>query len=165
MRPSAAFGDGSHPTTLLCARAVDVLCRTRRPAAVLDVGTGTGVLARVARREGATFVVGTDCDAGALAAARANAALDATADIVFATAPPDAWGARFDLVVANILAGVLLELAPAIRRALVPGGVALLSGFTPPEAPVVRAAFAAHGFVVELQATRAGWVLLQMRAA
>src|SRR5690349_18057808 len=63
------FGDGSHPTTRLCAAVVDQLCRQRHPASVLDVGTATGVLARIARARGAMFVVGTDIDADALASA------------------------------------------------------------------------------------------------
>src|SRR5262245_44371165 len=74
---SFVFGDGSHATTRLCASVLDQLCRQRRPEAVLDVGTGTGVLARIARARGATFVVATDIDADALAAATANSALDA----------------------------------------------------------------------------------------
>ncbi len=64
---SAVFGDGSHATTRLCASVVDQLCRQRQPESVLDVGTGSGVLARIARARGATFVVGTDIDADALA--------------------------------------------------------------------------------------------------
>src|ERR1700736_3017694 len=69
---ATVFGDGSHPTTRLCASAVDLLCRLRQPGAVLDVGTGTGVLARIARGRGAHFVVGTDIDPLALARAEAN---------------------------------------------------------------------------------------------
>src|SRR5581483_1767266 len=62
----AVFGDGSHPTTRLCAAAVDLLSRQRHPEAVLDVGTGTGILARIARARGASFVVATDIDPDAL---------------------------------------------------------------------------------------------------
>jgi ribosomal protein L11 methyltransferase len=160
--PSRAFGDGSHPTTRLCARAVDLLCRQRAPAQVLDVGTGTGVLARLARAHGASFVVGTDLDPEAIAAARANAALDAqTVELLLGREGPDAWGPRFDLVVANILEGVLVGLAPALAAALAPGGRLLLSGFTPPQTPALRAAFSAHGLTVENQATLEGWALLQ----
>lgn len=160
---SAAFGDGSHPTTRLCARATDLVCRQRAPRAVLDVGSGTGVLARIARAHGATFVVGTDIDEAALAAARDNAALDDTdVELVVADDPPDAWGARFDLVIANILEQPLLALAPAIVAALAPGAVLLLSGFTPPQAPALRARYAALGLddVVETSADR--WALLQL---
>ncbi len=140
--PSAAFGDGSHPTTQLCARAVDYLGRTQKPRAFLDVGTGTGLLARIARRHGATFVVGTDIDPLALAAAHQNAALDRHAIAIELSAnAPDAWGPRFDLVVANILEGALTRLAPALKGALAPGGVLLLSGFQPAQVPALRRAF------------------------
>jgi ribosomal protein L11 methyltransferase len=162
--PSAAFGDGSHPTTRLCARAVDLICRQQAPQAVLDVGTGTGVLARLARAHGATFVVGTDTEPVALEAAQANAALDAqTGELRFENRPPDAWGPRFDLVVANILEGVLLALAPSLAAALTPRGRLLLSGFTPAQAPSLRAAMSAHGLEIEVQATLDGWSLLQFR--
>jgi len=158
--PSGVFGDGSHPTTQLCARAVDYLCRTRPGGDVLDVGTGTGVLARIARARGASFVVGTDLDPRALDAARANAALDADAPpIVFSAAAPDAWGARFDLVVANILEAPLHQLAPALRAALAPAGVLLLSGFAPPQTPALRHRYG--GEIVE--STLEGWSLLMIR--
>ena len=158
--PSDAFGDGSHPTTRLCAAAVDLLCRTRKPRAVLDVGTGTGVLARIARARGVPHVMGTDIDLSALEAARTNAALDRPADceISWSTETPDAWGSRFDLVVANILEGPLRELAPALVNALLPGGQLLLSGFTLLQVPALRIAF---GKLKELGCSqREGWVLL-----
>ncbi|MEW5852595.1 MAG: 50S ribosomal protein L11 methyltransferase [Myxococcota bacterium] len=164
--PSRAFGDGSHPTTRLCARAVDLWCRQHHPTAVLDVGTGTGVLARLARAHGARFVVGTDIDGTALAAARANAALDQhEVELVLKNRPPDAWGARFDLVVANILAGVLLELADALVRAMAPGAALMLSGFTPVQAPALRAAFSSRGLLPDVQAQLEGWAVLQLRRA
>ena len=133
------FGDGSHPTTRLCAGAVDQLCRQRQSKAVLDVGTGTGVLARIARARGAQFIAGTDIDPVALSSAEAHSALDAhPVGIHFGHEDPDYWGARFDLVVANILEEPLRQLAPALSRALLPGGFLLLSGFTRPQTPGLR---------------------------
>lgn len=162
--PSKAFGDGSHPTTRLCARAVDLVCRQHGPQAVLDVGTGTGVLARLARAHGAPVVVATDLDPAALAAAAINAALDAApGEIRLSDLAPDAWGPRFDLVVANILEGILLDLAPRLVAALAPGGRLLLSGFTPVQTPALRAAFTALGLAMETQAVLDGWALLQGR--
>jgi len=164
--PSAAFGDGSHPTTRLCARAVDLLCRQRRPASVLDVGTGTGVLARIARAHGASYIVATDIDPVALVAAQANAALDAeTVTIEVSDRAPDTWGARFDLVVANILEGPLLSLAPQLHAALAPGGALLLSGFTPAQTPALRATYARAGLAHVVEAHLDGWALLQLSAA
>jgi ribosomal protein L11 methyltransferase len=145
-RHHAVFGDGSHATTRLCAGAVDLLCRQRPGMAVLDVGTGTGILARIARTRGASFVVGTDIDPTAVACAKAHAELDAAgANIHFGGEPPDHWGARFDLVVANILEAPLHSLAPALCRALLPGGVLLISGFTRPQAPALRLAYETTG--------------------
>jgi len=136
---ATAFGDGSHPTTRLCAGAVDLLCRQRQPKSVLDVGTGTGVLARIARARGAQFIVGTDSDPVALSSAKAHSALDMhPVGIHFSHEAPDYWGARFDLVVANILEEPLRHLALALSRALLPGGFLLLSGFTRVQTPALR---------------------------
>ena len=150
------FGDGSHPTTRLCAAVVDQLCRQRQPESVLDVGTGTGVLARIARARGATFVVGTDIDAEALASAAANSALDAH-PIIVSDQAPDHWGARFDVIVANILEQPLRELAPALRRALAERGVLAISGFTRVQVPALRVHF---GMEVVGEAYLDEWALL-----
>jgi ribosomal protein L11 methyltransferase len=109
-------------------------------------------------------VIATDIAPEARAAARANAALDsAPAPHVVSEAAPDAWGARFDLVVANILEPVLLALRPALCAALAPGGTLLLSGFLRPQAPALRAAFAELTF--GLQAHDGDWALLQLTQA
>jgi ribosomal protein L11 methyltransferase len=158
----SVFGDGSHPTTRLCAAALDVLCRQRRPESVLDVGTGTGVLARIARARGARFVVGTDIDPLAIACAQENAALDAHAvPIHFGPEAPDHWGERFDLVVANILEAPLKELAPALRKALRPGGTLLISGFTRAQMPVLRLAYERERLECMGDACLDEWVLLR----
>jgi ribosomal protein L11 methyltransferase len=157
----AVFGDGSHATTRLCAAAVDLLCRQRRPQAVLDVGTGTGVLARIARARGASSVVGTDIDPEALSSARENANLDGhPLAIRLAHEAPDQLGARFDLVVANILEAPLRALAPALCRALRPGGVLLLSGFTRPQAPALRVLYQGLRLTLVRESLLEEWVLL-----
>lgn len=154
------FGDGSHPTTRLCAKAVDLLCRQRPGMAVLDVGTGTGILARIARDRGASFVVGTDIDPAAIAFAQAHS----ESDIHFGAEGPDHWGARFDLVVANILEAPLHSLAPALCRALVPGGVLLISGFMWPQVPALRFAYETVGLKSEGSFSLDDWVLLKFSA-
>jgi ribosomal protein L11 methyltransferase len=143
----------------LCAAVVDQLCRQRQPDAVLDVGTGTGVLARIARARGATFVVGTDIDAGALMAAAANSALDEHAITVSGEAP-DFWGARFDLIVANILEEPLRELAPALKRALAEHGVLVISGFTRVQVPGICVCYQGESMRVVRQAQMDEWALL-----
>jgi ribosomal protein L11 methyltransferase len=158
---AAVFGDGSHATTRLCAAAVDLLCRQRKPEAVLDVGTGTGVLARIARARGARFVVATDIDPVALVCAKEHAELDhELVPIQFSSAAPDHWGARFELVIANILEAPLRALAPALRRALRPDGVLLLSGVTRPQIPALRVLYEHEGLTFERQAGLDDWALL-----
>jgi ribosomal protein L11 methyltransferase len=131
----------------------------------LDVGTGTGVLARIARARGAKFVAGTDIDPSSLAAAQINAALDShPLKIEILNAPPDHWGARFELVVANILEGPLRELAPQLSKALVPGGRLLLSGFTRIQISGLRVAFEVCGLTYVSEAQLDGWALLMMAA-
>lgn len=162
----AVFGDGSHPTTRLCAGAVDLLCRQRPGLAVLDVGTGTGILARIAATRGASYVVGTDIDPTAITCAKAHARLDAAgANIYFGGEAPDHWGARFDLVVANILEAPLHALAPALCRALRPGGVLLISGFTRPQAPALRLAYESSGLRSAGDFTLDDWTLLKLATA
>lgn len=155
------FGDGSHATTRLCAAAVDLLCRQQQPQAVLDVGTGTGVLARIARARGVSRVVGTDTDPDALSSARANSNLDAhPVGIHFGPEAPDQLGAQFDLVVANILEAPLRLLAPALCRALRPGGSLLLSGFTRPQVPALRVLYESLELTLVREANLGEWVLL-----
>jgi ribosomal protein L11 methyltransferase len=158
---ATVFGDVSHPTTRLCAGAVDFLCRQRRPKAVLDVGTGTGVLARIARARSAQFIVGTDIDPLALSCAEAHAALDAhPLGIQFSREPPDYWGARFDLVVANILEEPLRHLAIQLSRALVPAGLLLLSGLTRPQTPALRVLYESSGVTFVRESHLDEWALL-----
>lgn len=155
------FGDGSHPTTRLCAGAVDLTCRLRGPRSVLDVGTGTGILARIARARGAQEIFATDIDPAALASACANAALEAeAAPIHCVDAPPDHWGEHFDLVVANILEAPLFELAGAISRATRGGGTVLISGFTRPQSPRLRVHYEQHGLRFRQEAVLETWALL-----
>lgn len=155
------FGDGSHPTTRLCATMVDLLCRQRQPESVLDVGTGTGVLARIARARGAELIVATDIDLGALDCAKAHAELDEHGvSIELSAEEPDHWGARFDLVVANILEAPLRELAPALCRSLAVGGTLLLSGFTRPQTPALRVLYESAGLTFVSESHRDEWALL-----
>ncbi len=157
----AVFGDGSHPSTRLCAAAVDLLCRQRQPEAVLDVGTGTGVLARIARARGTRLVVATDIDPVALACARAHAQLDAhPLEIHFTSENPDRWGPRFGVVVANILEEPLRALAPALARALAPHGVLLISGFTRPQIPALRVLYENNGLTLQRLSGADDWALL-----
>jgi ribosomal protein L11 methyltransferase len=144
--PGMAFGTGTHPTTSLCLAALSDLLEDRPGARVLDVGTGSGLLAIAARKLGASLVVGTDNDPVALRVARENADLNRV-DLRLGGGEVGAQAGPFDLVVANILANTLVELAPAITAQVAPGGVVLLSGILAPQEAEVRAAYLAAGLV------------------
>ena len=160
----AAFGTGHHGTTTGCLIAYDALLKARGFARVLDVGAGTGVLAIAAARTGSHRAVGTDIDAVSVRIARENAGLNhAPARFVRADGLAHrsvAQAAPYDLVFANILARPLVRLAPAIRRALRPGGTAILSGLLRSQQRFVFAAYLSRGFRLKRRVLRDAWATL-----
>ena len=163
----AAFGTGHHGTTAGCLSALDQLLKRRRFDRVLDVGSGTGVLAIAAARTGSTRVLGVDIDAVSVRISRENARLNrARARFVHASGLDDATvraGRPYDLVFANILAKPLITLAQDIRTALKPGGVAILSGLLRTQERQVKAAYFARGFALERRIPRDAWQTLILR--
>jgi len=163
----AAFGTGHHGTTVGCLAALDQLLKARRFARVLDVGTGTGLLAIAAARTGSRIVRGTDIDPVSVRIARENARLNrARARFVTANGlahPMIAAGAPYDLVFANILARPLIRFARPIRLALRPGGRVILSGLLRSQERDVRAAYLAQGFTFERRLPHDAWTTLVMR--
>lgn len=143
IEPSMGFGTGHHQTTRLCLEALSTLPVTGR--SVLDLGTGSGVLAMAAAVLGTRDVRGVDIDADAIAAAARSAALNTlpvpvhfdTAD-VFVTPPPAA-----DLVLANLTGAMLIRSADAITAMVMPHGTLVISGFMAYERPGVERAFPA----------------------
>jgi ribosomal protein L11 methyltransferase len=111
IEPRMAFGTGDHPTTWLCLGAVDTYCKAHPNASVLDVGTGTGVLALAAKKLGAGKVIGTDNDPIAVEQSKENARDNQIRGVGFKLATLNGLTGRFDLVVANILAHTLIDLA------------------------------------------------------
>ncbi len=163
----AAFGTGHHGTTAGCLSAFDAALKARRFPRVLDVGTGTGVLAIAAARTGSRVIVGSDIDPISVRIARENARLN-RARVRFAAADglahrDIARAAPFDLVFANILARPLVRLAQPIRTALRPGGVAILSGLLRHQERHVRAAYLARGFALQRRLHRDAWATLVLR--
>jgi ribosomal protein L11 methyltransferase len=142
--PGMAFGTGSHATTSLCLAALSDLLALRPGASVLDVGTGSGILAIAARRLGARRVAANDDDPKAVEVATENARRNG-ADVEVVALPVGEVPGSFDVVVANILANTLVELAPAIASKLAPGGVVLLSGILAAQEDEVRRAYRALG--------------------
>lgn len=162
-----AFGTGHNATTTLCLQALDDLTRRQRFAHVLDLGCGTGVLAIAAARVlPAVRVLASDSDPLATTIARENARLNRVASRVRIVAVtgfnhPALRRARpFDLVLANILPGPLIALAPAMRRAIRAGGVAVLSGLLNHQAREVAATYRAAGFHLLRRRQDAGWTVL-----
>jgi len=162
-----AFGTGYNATTALCLDALDRLTRRRRFARVLDLGCGSGVLAIAAARAlPAARVVAVDNDPIAVAIAAQNARLNRVASrmrVLRATGFGHA-GLRaaqsFDLVLANILPGPLIALVPSTRRAIRPGGVAVLSGLLNHQAREVTGTYRAAGFHLARRLQDAGWTAL-----
>jgi ribosomal protein L11 methyltransferase len=124
--PGLAFGTGTHPTTALCLEWLDSL--DLRGKRVVDYGCGSGVLAIAALKLGATHVLGVDNDPQALAASRDNAERNGVAAALDLCAPPDFHAEPADVLVANILAGPLDELAARFAGIVKPGGELAISG-------------------------------------
>lgn len=163
IQPSMGFGTGHHPSTRLCLHLLQDLVRPG--AAVLDIGTGSGVLAIAACRLGAASALGVDVDRDALTAAAENvarndAATTVTLDVVDITRDHDQLATRFDLVFANITGAMLQRHARAVAATLAPGGVLVTSGFQTHETGEVTAAFAAAGLQPRAQADEDTWVAL-----
>jgi ribosomal protein L11 methyltransferase len=161
-----AFGTGLHPTTALCleliAEAADIL----PPDSVLDVGTGSGVLALAALRLGVTRALGIDIDDEAIRVASANARLNGFADrLQLMRGGPDALGGTWPLVLANVLAAPLIEMAPAVARRVGRRGQLILSGIACAVQPDVEDAYARLGMRRAAVRCRAGWVALVLQAS
>jgi ribosomal protein L11 methyltransferase len=136
------FGTGHHATTRLCLAALQRI--TLAGAFVLDVGTGSGILAIAAARLGAAGALGVDCDADAIHSANENLALNPDASgIRFAVADLTATPLpRADVITANLTGALLTRVAGVLLGALTPGGTLILSGILGTEELAVRRAFA-----------------------
>jgi ribosomal protein L11 methyltransferase len=163
-----AFGTGHHGTTRGCLVALADFARRWRARRVLDVGTGSGILAIAAARLLRDHVTGSDIDARAIEAARGNARINRTAPVlafVRATgtaARAIAAGAPYDLIFANILLGALTRLAVPLRRLAAPGARVVLSGLLPGHVNAILAIYRAQGLVLEKRIVLDGWVTLVM---
>ncbi len=160
--PGMAFGTGLHPTTRGCLallQAVDPM-----PARVLDVGCGSGILALAALRLGAERAIGVDTDPLAVEATRANAERNGLGDRIEASvgALPSIAGDRYELVLANLVAAVLVDIAARLAAHLEPDGTLLASGIIEPRAAEVQDAMRDAGLhIVERRVDRE-WVSLRL---
>lgn len=171
LSPGAAFGDGRHPTTRLVLEGLDAWCSGREPAQLqklsgLDIGTGTGVLALGLGRLGVGSVVAVDHAPGAVAEARTNVRLNRLEAVVTVTDRPlRDIGERFAVVAANLRPPTLMALAKLIVDRLDPGGVVILSGFRPSEAPVVARPYLDKGLLEMNRRVKSGWAALDLRSS
>lgn len=159
--PSMGFGTGHHATTRLCLRALDALDLTGRT--VVDLGTGSGVLAMAAAIGGASAVLGIDSDADAVAAAERSAALNSLPTAVrFAVGDVAVPGPAADVVLANLTGAMLIRDAGHLARWTAPGGHLVVSGFMEDERGAVEAGLA-PAFDVRARLDDDGWCGLTLR--
>ena len=165
-----AFGTGHHGTTRGCLLLLDHVLKARRPARVLDLGTGTGVLAIAAAKALHAGVLASDIDAASVTVARANARLNGVGGRVHTvratgfSAPAFAASGPFDLVLANILANPLRQLARPMSRYLANGAQVILSGLLHHQAGAVISAYRARGLVPVRHLKIEGWSSLLLRS-
>jgi ribosomal protein L11 methyltransferase len=160
-----AFGTGHHGTTAGCLDMLQRIVKRRAPMRILDLGTGSAVLAIAAAQLTGAHVLATDIDPLAISIARGNARLNEVSGIAFAVAPGFASAkirraAPFDMITANILAAPLMQLAPQMRAAALPGADIVLSGILDRQAARVQAAYVTNGFALAGRTSREGWTTL-----
>jgi ribosomal protein L11 methyltransferase len=163
-----AFGTGHHGTTRGCLILLDEVLKAYFPRRVLDVGTGTGVLAIAAARALRRRVLASDIDPLSVRVAADNARLNGTGDLVETvkgsgfSAPEFKARGPFDLVLANILANPLRQMATPMSRHLAPSALVILSGLLPHQAGAVISAYRARGLVLKKHIRIEGWSSLLM---
>ena len=163
---AAAFGTGLHPTTALCLETLAEMVQNEVPGAVLDVGTGSGVLALAALTMGVPRAVAIDIDPESLRVARENARLNALDHrLQLALGGPDTIAGAWPLVLANVLAAPLIEMAPVIARRVGHHGRLVLSGIPRSVEEEVERAYRHLGMRRVRATSRGDWVALVMQAS
>ena len=163
-----AFGTGHHGTTAGCLVEIDRLCSARDFRSILDLGTGTGVLAIAVAKAFGKRVLATDIDPVATRVTHENAVLNGVGPLIEAETaegfgnPVFERHAPFDLIIANILAGPLIALAGDIVRHLAADGVVVLSGLLTAQGPAVIAAYEAEGLRLVRSGEMEGWLTLTL---
>jgi ribosomal protein L11 methyltransferase len=166
-----AFGTGHHGTTRGCLLLLDHVLKAYRPRRVLDLGTGTGVLAIAAAKALHIKVLASDIDPLSVKVAHDNARLNGSGDLVETihatgfSAPEFAQRGPFDLVLANILANPLRQMATPMAQHLASSALVILSGLLPHQAQGVIAAYCARGLVLKRQIRIEGWSSLLLHNA
>ncbi|HWB52071.1 MAG TPA: 50S ribosomal protein L11 methyltransferase [Stellaceae bacterium] len=161
---ATAFGTGEHPSTRGCLLAVELLAKARRLRRPRDIGTGSGILAIAAAKTLRQPVAASDIDAGSVRVARHHARRNGVADLVRPAARGGAGRSRgHDLVLANILARPLMQMACDLARIVAPGGYVVLSGILRRQEAGVLAAYRAQRLWLERRLVIDGWSTLVLR--
>jgi len=171
--PGMAFGTGTHPSTVLCLEALEETIHGGEY--LIDVGAGTGILAIAAARMGAGLVDAVDVDPVAVEAPGANVAANHveksvavreeqwTGEVSSTASVANARPA--DVIVANLVAALIISLAPIFARRLSPGGVLIAAGIVKPRAVEVEEALARAGFALLERREREDWICLRLKKA
>lgn len=160
---AGAFGTGEHATTAMSLRLMEEMTRKWKPGwRMLDLGTGTGILALAAGCFGAREILGLDNDPRAVAHARANARLNQIRNVRFVRQDLADWKPtrHFDLIAANLFSELLIAAAPKFRRAIDPLGRLIVSGILRAQAADVARALRQAGFSIERRRRRGKWIAL-----
>lgn len=157
MDPGLAFGTGNHQTTQLAMLGIERAMV--KPLSVVDVGTGSGILAIAAHKLGAKSVLGTDISDESMTAAKENASLNDFADLKLQKTSllADVEG-KFDLIVANILAEILLDLIPQLDSHLNEDGQVIFSGIDYLQLPKIEQALSENGFKIDMKMRAGRWI-------
>jgi ribosomal protein L11 methyltransferase len=163
-----AFGTGHHETTTGCLEAIDRVLKRKRFRSMLDVGTGTGVLAIALAKRTHLPVLASDIDPIAVTTTIENARDNGVGRYIIAIEATGlehrqiAAGAPYDMIVANILAGPLVALAPGMRKVAAPGATVILSGILNTQANRVIAAYSRQGIVLRQRIEKKEWTTLML---
>lgn len=161
--PGMAFGTGTHPTTSMCVRALEDLIKGGMK--VFDVGTGSGILAIVAAKLGATDIDAVDYDPVAVKIARENIEINHVGDVI-KTAESDllkAVSGQADIIIANIIADIVIRLLDEVKAKLKPGGTLLASGIIDDRVADVTKAVIEHGLIIDKVMEEKGWAAMIIR--
>ncbi len=166
-----AFGTGHHETTTACLEAIYLVLKNKQPKSILDLGTGTGVLAIALAKRLKTDILASDIDPVAVQTASRNAKLNNVGEFVRTVeatgfdAAPVRERAPYDLIVANILAGPLAELAPEMKEMLATGAALILSGILTTQAPNIIAAYEKQNIFLKHRILLKEWTTLVLEKA
>jgi ribosomal protein L11 methyltransferase len=166
LEPGLAFGTGTHPTTSVCLKLLTEHLQAVQGTRVLDVGCGSGILSLAALKLGARAAVGVDIDNQAVMVAQHNAALNDLQHCVrFAHGSWEITEGVFDIIVANIYLGPLLQMIPPLARRLAPHGFLLVSGILETQEEAVVQALGTAALRLRQRAAEEGWVTLMAEHA